>query len=86
LLLLLEYGIVVSENGQAPGGSLHSQLDKRLEEGGDTEMKLEKLFDIHILTGVVLGGIIGLYFPLDAYKGLLVIAGVVMGLKVVATK
>ncbi len=49
-------------------------------------MKLEKLFDIHILTGVVLGGIIGLYFPLDAYKGLLVIAGVVMGLKVVATK
>ena len=49
-------------------------------------MKLEKLFDIHILTGVVVGALIGLYFPLDAYKGLLAIAAVVMGLKVVATK
>ena len=49
-------------------------------------MKLEKLFDIHILTGVVLGALIGLYFPLDTYKGILVIAAVVMGLKVVATK
>lgn len=49
-------------------------------------MKLEKLFDIHILTGVVVGALIGLYFPLDAYKGLLVIAAVVMGLKTVATK
>ena len=49
-------------------------------------MKLEKLFDDHILTGAVLGALIGLYFPLEAYKGLLVILGVVMGLKVVAAK
>jgi hypothetical protein len=54
--------------------------------GGDFEMKLEKLFDLHILTGVVLGALIGLYFPLDAYKAILVILGVVMGLKVVTTK
>ncbi|MCI0563700.1 MAG: hypothetical protein MN733_34940 [Nitrososphaera sp.] len=49
-------------------------------------MKLEKLFDNHILTGVVLGALIGLYFPLEAYKGILVILAVVMGLKIVATK
>ena len=49
-------------------------------------MKLEKLFDLHILTGVVVGALIGLYFPLDAYKAILVILGVVMGLKVVTTK
>ena len=49
-------------------------------------MKLGKLFDIHVLTGAVLGGLIGLYFPLEAYKGLLVILAVVMGLKLVAAK
>lgn len=49
-------------------------------------MKLEKLFDSHLLAGIVLGALIGLYFPLDAYKGLLVILGVVMGLKVLAVK
>ena len=49
-------------------------------------MKLEKLFDVHILTGAVLGALIGLYFPLETYKGILVILGVVMGLKVVSTK
>jgi hypothetical protein len=48
-------------------------------------MKLEKMFDHHILTGVVLGALIGLYFPLEAYKGILVILAVVMGLKVVTT-
>ena len=46
-------------------------------------MKLDKLLDFHVLTGIVLGAIIGLYFPLEAYKGILVILGVVMGLKVV---
>ena len=46
-------------------------------------MKLDKLFDIHVLTGVVLGLLIGLYFPMDAYKGILGIVGVVLGLKVV---
>ena len=49
-------------------------------------MKFEKLLHPDILTGVVLGMVIGLHFPLDAYKGLLVILGVVMGLKVVASK
>jgi hypothetical protein len=49
-------------------------------------MKLDKLFDHHVLTGAILGALIGLYFPLEAYKGILVILGVVMGLKVVSTK
>ena len=49
-------------------------------------MKFEKLLDAHIVTGVVLGMLIGLHFPLEAYKGLLVILGVVMGLKVVTSK
>lgn len=48
-------------------------------------MKLEKLFDHHLLTGIVLGALIGMYFPLEAYKGILVIFGVAMGLKVVAS-
>ena len=46
-------------------------------------MKLDKLFDHHVLTGVVLGALLGLYFPMDAYKGILVILAVVMGLKIV---
>ncbi len=49
-------------------------------------MKFEKLLDVHILTGVVLGMLIGLHFPLEAYKGLLVILAVIMGLKVVTVK
>ena len=49
-------------------------------------MKLDKLFDSHILTGVVIGALIGLYFPLDAYRTILVVLGVVMGLRVVTTK
>ena len=49
-------------------------------------MKLDKLFDHGVLTGVVLGALIGLHFPLEAYKGILVILAVVMGLKVVSTK
>ena len=46
-------------------------------------MKLEKLLDFHVLTGIVLGVVIGLHYPFDAYKGVLVILSVVMGLKVV---
>ena len=49
-------------------------------------MKIEKLLDAHILTGVVLGMLIGLHYPLEAFKAPLVILAVVMGLKVVATK
>ncbi len=46
-------------------------------------MKLEKLLDVNILTGIVFGLVIGLHYPMDAYKGILVFIGVVMGLKVV---
>ncbi len=49
-------------------------------------MKLDKIFDHQLLTGVVAGALIGLYFPLDAYKPLLVIIAVVMGVKAVVTK
>ena len=49
-------------------------------------MKFDKIFDTHLVTGIVLGALIGLYYPLDAYKGILVILGVVMGLKVLAVK
>ena len=49
-------------------------------------MKIEKLFDSHLLTGMVLGALIGLHYPLDAYHGLLVIFAVVLGLKLVAVK
>ncbi len=49
-------------------------------------MKLDKMFDHHVLTGVVIGALIGLYFPLEAYKPILVILGVVLGLKVVSAK
>jgi len=48
-------------------------------------MKLEKLLDHHLLTGIVIGALIGLYFPMEAYKGILVIFGVAMGLKVVTS-
>ena len=47
-------------------------------------MKLEKLLDIHVLTGIVLGVFIGLHYPtLGDYKVFLGIAALVMGLKVV---
>lgn len=49
-------------------------------------MKIEKIFDHHVLTGVVLGLLLGLHYPFDAYKGLLVILAVIMTLKVVAAK
>mgnify|MGYP001569529611 CR=1 FL=1 len=49
-------------------------------------MNFEKLLKHDVLTGIALGGLIGLYFPLEPYKVLLVILAVVMGLKVVATK
>jgi len=49
-------------------------------------MKFEKLLKHDILTGIVLGALIGLHFPLAEYKVILVILAVVMGLKVVATK
>ncbi len=45
---------------------------------------MKKLFNPHLLTGIVLGGLIGLQYPLDAYKPLLVILAVVMSLHVVS--
>ena len=49
-------------------------------------MKFDKLLKYDIVTGIVLGAVIGLYFPLEAYKPLLVILAVVMGLKAVTAK
>ena len=50
-------------------------------------MKLDKLFDVDILTGVALGALIGLYFPMDSYKAILVVVlAVVIGSKVITTK
>ncbi len=50
-------------------------------------MKLEKLFDVNLLTGVALGALIGLYFPMETYKAILVvILAVVVGSKVITTK
>lgn len=63
-----------------------STLDKRLEEGGESRMKLEKLLGHDVVTGMILGGLIGLYFPLDAYKFILVTLAVVLGHKLVSTK
>lgn len=47
-------------------------------------MKFDKLFKHDVITGIALGALIGLQYPLEAYKPLLVILAVVMGLKVVS--
>ena len=49
-------------------------------------MQFEKLFRPDVLTGVVIGALVGLYHPLDAYKTILIILGVVLGLKLVTSK
>lgn len=49
-------------------------------------MKLEKLLDDPVLTGAIIGIVVGLYFPFDAYKLLLVLLAVVMGLRLVSAK
>ena len=47
-------------------------------------MKLDKLLNIYVLTGILLGASIGLHYPsLGDYKLFLGIAALVMGLKVV---
>ena len=53
-------------------------------------MKIEKLLHRDVITGVVLGAVIGLYFPqvltqLGAIKPFLGLLAVYMGLKVVGT-
>lgn len=50
-------------------------------------MNLDKLIKSDLVVGIVLGAVVGLYFPLAAYKTpLLVILAVVMGVKVLKTK
>jgi hypothetical protein len=48
-------------------------------------MKLDKLFHTDVLTGVVLGALIGLQYGdhLVGFKILLVVVGLIMGLKLV---
>jgi len=47
---------------------------------------LKKLLDSHVLTGIILGALIGLHYPLDAYKPVLVFLGLVMGVATFALK
>ncbi len=50
-------------------------------------MKLEKLLDINLVTGVLFGVIIGLYFPMESYKTILVVVfALVVGSKVLTSK
>ena len=49
-------------------------------------MKLEKFLGHDVVTGMILGGLIGLYFPLVSYKPILVVLAVVLGHKLVSTK
>jgi hypothetical protein len=49
-------------------------------------MTRKRLTDNHQLTGAILGAVIGLCFPLDAYKGMLVILAAVTGFKLVSTR
>ena len=46
-------------------------------------MKLDKLVNIDIVTGVVFGLLIGLYHPVADYKTILLFMAGVLGLKVV---
>ena len=46
-------------------------------------MKIEKLLDFHVLTGIVVGLLIGLYYPIHVDKTVLVFIAAAMGLKVV---
>ena len=53
-------------------------------------MKVEKLLHRDIVTGVILGAVIGLYFPnvlttLEPFKMILGLLAVYLGLKVVGT-
>jgi len=47
-------------------------------------MKHDRLFDI--VTGIVLGAAIGLFYPLDSYKAVLMLISVVGVLRLVALK
>ena len=45
---------------------------------------IKKLLETHVLTGIVLGVLIGMYFPLEAYKPVLVFLGLVMSVVLVS--
>jgi len=47
---------------------------------------LKKLVDVHVLTGIVLGALIGLHYTLDPYKPILVFLGIVMSVAVFSVK
>ena len=49
---------------------------------------IKKVLDTHVLTGIVLGALVGLYYPsfVDALKPLLVILGVVLSVAVFSVK
>ena len=50
-------------------------------------MKLDKLIDVNLVMGVLFGAIIGLYFPLESYKTILVVVfAVLVGSKILTTK
>lgn len=47
-------------------------------------MKTDRLLDI--FTGILLGAVVGLFYPLDAYKAILVVLTVAGVLRLVAVK
>ena len=47
-------------------------------------MKNDRLLDV--FTGIVLGGMIGLFYPLEAHKAVLVILGMAGVLRLIAVK
>lgn len=50
-------------------------------------MKFDKIIDVNLLTGVLFGVIIGLHYPLEAYKTLLVVVfAVLVGSKILTHK
>lgn len=47
-------------------------------------MKHDRMFDV--VTGIVLGAVIGLFYPLESYKAMLVLISVAGILRLVALK
>jgi uncharacterized membrane protein len=46
-------------------------------------MKLDKLFDVHVVAGIAIGALVGLHYPLGEYKVILAIVALFTGMKVV---
>ena len=44
-------------------------------------MKILEILDHPMVSGIVLGGLIGLYYPLGAYKAFFVVFGALVGLR-----